>query len=324
MRTEKTRMGKVYLVFGVVTLLASAVAQAGPRILPPWQAPVPAPHSDSRTSEGTDTGNGGDTVVLAPPSYQRATVGAWCSDVQGWIADALQTAKFLHSAAASRQYMAQAIDRMLDAFESNSLPFQPLTYSLLLRAQAMNQVFPMCETRCEEFSLANRAAELVLTHMLNLGIQVNAKFDVPQYIPYYEHARCRDCPAYDFKAFNSNYIENVRAVLNTFFGPAYANNSPGNLLEAMGADQWELRAQWVILDWIVSDFRGDLFNRSFQCVAARMDEVKRKLDRHLAGERIWDDMRMVQYVRASLADVMDLLNTSQFGNDGVYYCRRGR
>lgn len=294
-------------------------------------AAVSAQAHDSK-EPGTDTGNGGGshTGVLSAPRYDRVSPPSWCNDVQGWMADAVATAKYLATPAKQRAYMVSAIESILDAYEMNSLPFQPLTYSLLSRALELNNGFPACGTSCDEASKGNRVATLVLSHMLNLGIKVNADFDMPRYLPYYEshrdHRDCRGCtemPAYDFSSFYVDYIANVREVLGTFFGPAFERNSKASLLEAMAVDEWELRAQHVILDWVVTDIRNDLFGRAFACVASRLDQVKAKLADHLKGRPTFDDMYMVQYVRSSLVDVLDLLEHSEF-QENVYHCHRSR
>ena len=284
---------------------------------------------NAQAAPGTDTGNGGGghTGIMTAPRYDRVGLSTWCNDVQGWMADAVQTAKYLNTPAKQRQYMVSAIESILNAYGTNTLPFQPLTYSLLNRALELNNGFPSCgAASCDESSKENRVANLVLAHMLNLGIKVNSQFDMPRYMPYYESLTCRHCterPAFDFSSFYVDYLSNVREVLNTFFGPAFERNSKGNLLEAMAVDEWELRAQYVILDWIVTDIRSDVFGRAFACVASRLEQVKTKLGNHLNGRPIFDDRMMVQYVRQSLGDVLGLLEHSQF-QDNVYHCRPGR
>jgi hypothetical protein len=319
--------GQVYLMVALgVFAVASAHADPHRRVVVNQPDVMSAGNADSQLAPaGTDTGNGGGggRAMRAIPRYERTSVSAWCNDVQGWMADAIESAQFMGSHAGAREYMVGAINAMLDAYENSDLPFQPLTYSLLSRALQMDSVFPKCENKCDDYSLANRVSTLLLAHMLNLGIEVNAKFDVPQYTRYYESTRCRDCATFDFSSFNVDYISNVQSVLATFFGPAFERASPsGSLLDAMGRTEWELRAQSVLLDWVVTDIRSDVFGRKFSCLASRLVEVKKKLDDHLAGRPIWDDLRMMHYVRVSLGGVLDLLEHSNFKDDGVYYCYR--
>jgi hypothetical protein len=272
--------------------------------------------------DGTATGNGGNGGTMMPNLmvYPRMPVPRWCNAVQGMLADSLQWASLASGPTDSRAYLVASITNILAAYDGGTIRMQPLTYSLLADTLRLNLVYPAT-------SMGDQSAAIVLFHFVDLARRVNAAFDVPRYLPYFEYyvrcpAGCPGEPPYDFAPMYVDYISAARTILRELFAPALPDHADrGSVLDAMAYDRWELQSLSNLIAMIQTNITSDVFARAFECLTLQLAMVQNRLENYLngTGTAPFDDRMMRAYVEQSLGSVLGVLEAFRYRN-GVGIC----
>lgn len=288
--------------------------------------------------EGGDIGNGSDGETMRPGAiiYPSMPTVQWCSRAQGMLRDTMSYALLFDNYYLRRKAMVESFESILKAFQGGEIGMQPLTYTLLQRAHQMNAVFPSRENSASAAAgeRGDEAAFVVLFHIAQVALRVNAHFDTQSYVPYYErYVRCapksscrrpnRPAPAFEFGPFYTAYVQSTRLVLGEFFAPAYSDPAyagRGDVLNVMSHDTWELKALLKIIDWVLADVNSDVFGRALECLKGRLLVVRQRLDDFLsnASKTPFSPPIMRRYVKGSLRSTLADLDSF------VYHDGRGR
>lgn len=298
---------KTKIVVGITMLAAAALAGS-----------VPA-----NAGGGSDVGNGGNggstlanVMPMMPMPWRH-----WCNAVSGMLTDTLMWADSASTMEESRQFMVESLRNILASYQGGELRYQPLTYSLLSTALQINQVFP-------RDMLADQSAVVTLHHLIASARIVNTNFDVPRFVPWAEvqtqRPGCgRGCPELPISGpIYVDGISAIRVVLSDLFSPALVGRPHrGSVLDAMGTDEWELKAVSALLTWIERTFEGEMFNRQFECLRSQTIAVHARLDRYLSGVATapFDSRMMRGYVESSLLTVLLSLDSYDYSE---YRCGR--
>lgn len=266
----------------------------------------------ARAGGGSDVGNGGlggSTVLNIIPAHLPHWDG-WCESAGGMLQDALQWARFSGSLSESRAFLVDSIRNLLASYEGQERRFQPLTYTFLATVLEIDRVFP-------QTPLGHQTAVVVLHRFISNAIVINREFDIPRFVPWVEHFHERGFEPVLPMAVDG--ISAIRALLSGLFEPALADRpNRGSILDAMGTDDWELRAVSVLMGWVERTLEAEIFGRRLACLHAQVHSARTRLDRYLSGIATapFDSRLMRTYVESTLEGVLNQLDTFD-GNRGV-------
>lgn len=307
---------KHYLsALGAVPIAATLLFGIASHASPPIKPPVP----------GTETGHGGGGDRYPGKPYIELPPITWCSKLSAMVDDAFEDEQDAEQLSGKRQALVLDIESIINAYRSDALPDQPLSYQLLLTAKAINELLPEGE--------GDLAADVVLKHLLRTTQSVNLAFETRHYISWRSkrHAR-RLLPM--GPEFYTSYIGSAKAMLDMWFdfaveGPALsvaeAKFPLPNLtvLSALNRDRWRLTVGLEILKYLHRSFNQDLFSRYFECVDALVVDKATRLDKYLKLNPAGSEKDASQRIRLvdSLSKIRESMSPHGAPNSQLWNCR---